>query len=296
MPIVYSYSKYRDVYSLSNQGISSFTYKLIKLSCSEESIIINNTTLNAGTNTNILLPSDGYYMLVLQQAEEDDIVIYIKDYNKLLNSFLEDAKNLLCDCKCKNCDCEDSLNSLLLTITKANIYYNLNTEELCSIYSCVNSYNSCSIEEESICLITNELLTGKSDVSHLVKNLVINFYLAFYFRELIFAINLEEVNYIKAKYFSDEILKCIKKLGIDIKNILCNPPLPSPSGCTEWIWSLVDQEGSLVVSAKYYDCNNKEQFIADTVENLSRTVSICTNGIEPSITVGTITNNGECIK
>lgn len=297
MAIVHAYTKYQDIYTLRNQGVDSFTYTLNRISCDNE-VLVATGTLLASQNYTVPAYEDGMYSLVLTQGEAEPIIIPILNYVKLVKSFIADVQDILCGCKCKDCDCDDKCENTLLALTKGATYFTLNNEELCSLYNCVANFTNCNIEDSALCLLTQEFILGSGKPDRLIQNLIATYYITFYFNELNIALDAAEVNYVKAKYNSDVILPCLRKLGFNVADILCNPPIPGPeSTCVGWTWDLTAiVNPNTQVGLKYYDCETNAQIdLIGTIDELgSRTIDFCSNGITPTFNAGTIQSTGEC--
>jgi hypothetical protein len=223
MPVAHTYTKYKDVHTLTNDTNNLVNYVIIKVLCDETSII-STGDLQPDASITINFPVDGEYEVSLAEKEDNGTAIItintdsftIETFNNLLVSFIADAEKLLCGCsKCDDCEecneCQDYLGAL----TKAISFTVLNPVYNTLVNTGLNSI-SCSLGDEMICSILNEKVFGSSSVKEPLLKILASYFLGFYYYDLGEAEDSEEEQYIKDKYKSVKMLKCITKLGFDL--------------------------------------------------------------------------------
>lgn len=159
----------------------------------------------------ITLPNrDDLYRLYI----EDDRTVYTKNYvyryTNFLESLIEDIKYTLCGCACSDCgkNEKDYLSTILKLLSYNIINGSIYNEFLTSTNDCVK----CNVLDTNQCLLLNETVLGASDNTLLMKQLIAYYYLVFYYVDL--RLN-DNSHIITQRYDYDNIIQCIKKLGID---------------------------------------------------------------------------------
>lgn len=218
----YIYKKYKDVYTLENTGLVTLNYSIFIVNC-DSTKLVNKCTVAPGKT--IILPitqMDGKYTLIISDALETVTIENILQYDNLLRSFIKNTNQQLCDCDncsdcrdCKESDCESCQNSLF-AINKGLSYMHVNAPMFTSYFEIFAKVLSCQYNEGIICSVLGANFKGKEDIEYLNNLNIALFYLTFYHFSLIQAIDEEEAEYLKNKFHSTIILKCIKKLGINI--------------------------------------------------------------------------------
>ncbi len=307
MAIVYSLIKNENVFTLENQGEDSFIFTLYRKTCGEDEVVMESQILALDDSLALLISVDGSYWLELQEenpeSEETPTIILLNEHPRLLASFINDVEDMMCGCPCSDCDCEQNCESMLLTLAKGASYFSLNSTEMAYVHNCVSGFMSCNIENNTSCLIAQEFMLGTGKPEDLIRNLIIGYYVTFYFHELNEAISEEGKAEIKLRYKSAKILKCIYKTGFDVSSILCNPPIPvvppeEEPECFAWTWyigAIIKQDE--IISIKYFNCDNVEVIETQTVAQFKEqyetdNILFCTNGLQPIINIGTLQSVG----
>ena len=211
MAIQQNVTKYKDVYTLSNEGVTSFSYFLFLIDCGER-LQINTGSLLPSSVIVLPIVRDGIYELELADDEETTITKIVFRKN-LLISIAKSIKKSLCDCKCKDCDCEEkeiscNLHKMAFYML-ANPEYNLTLQELLPYFECI-------LSEDVECTTTNEFIYGKINCNTLEKNLIVLYYLTIYLHEARLLSDEIEKDYLDQTMKYRDIQKCIKKMGIFI--------------------------------------------------------------------------------
>lgn len=223
MAVAHTYTKYKDVHTLTNDTVNVVDYTITKVSCNETSVITEGS-LEAGATITINFPVDGEYEVSLSEKFDNGIAIIIintdsftiNTYNNLLTSFIADAEKLLCGCtKCNDCEecneCEDYLGAL----TKALSFNILNPQYNTLIEDAIVNI-SCDLKDDVICSMVHEKVYGSSSVKDPLLKIIATYFLGFYYYDLDQAADTAETQYVKDKYKSVKMLKCITKLGFDL--------------------------------------------------------------------------------
>lgn len=223
MPLTYTFTKYKDVYTLQNTGVLPLTYSLTREISSENfSAPLKNGVLTTSSVAILTFPVDGVYKLLLDDGESQE-TIDIRTYNNLLVSFITVSEKLLCGCaKCNECEecneCEDYLGAFM----KAYSFNALSLPLYQDAINLIPQYSLPDFEDDVVCTITKEKVYGSSSVKEPMLKILSYYYAAFYSEDFSNALDQEERDYINIKYKIEKISKCIKKLGINITDIL-NP-------------------------------------------------------------------------
>lgn len=244
MAIIYTFTKYKDVYTIQNNGIVPFTYSINKQSCESTSPILSNGLLNPNTTAEIKFPTDGVFIITLDTGEETT-TITVTIYNNLLLSFINSVEKILCGCsKCNDCEdcnnCEDYWASLM----KGHAFNLLNYPTYQTYFNTITQENICDFTDNIICSITREKVFGNIDIKEVTLKMIAYYYLSFFFKDFYSALDAEEAAYISIKYKFDKISKCLKKLGISSTETL----------------EVFEQDAKVY----YWQLNN----IEDTIENI----------------------------
>lgn len=219
MALDYTFIKYQDVYTLSNVDlVSTLTYTITLKNC-ETSKIINTGIVKPGENTIITFVMDGIYSISVTDGIATEVIPDTLIYEKLLNRIISGTEKVLCGCgPCNDCDdcneCDDYLD-LLAYITAYPIVLKPKYDSYVSI---IQNELKCSFNETIICLMNQGFIRGKVEIKELFLKLIASSYLAFYFVELGTAIDSDEAEYIRTKFKSVKIFKCIKGLDINISD------------------------------------------------------------------------------
>ena len=87
MALNYTYLKYKDTYTLKNNGSVTLTYSVSKVTC-EATTEIKTGTILPGQTTDLNFIVDGNYSVYLASSTEVGMPFIIKYYNNLLLSFI----------------------------------------------------------------------------------------------------------------------------------------------------------------------------------------------------------------
>lgn len=240
--ITYTFKKVDDIYTLKNvSNDDTITYFLYKEKCDgiEELVLEGELIINAIKNFTDL--KDGKYHIIVVNLNTDEYTnIYFNTYPFLRKQSISLIENLLCcDCGCNSLedtlfvskDCKTAVNfqteygyilSYFYSLKPLNETSQATTNTLLVIFleALFNKY-SCNINEELCKQYFNNCLEGlniNNDINKIQLTLI---YLSLYLYEksLINSNESIELTYLKSKYNYDKVIKCIKKLGINIEEI-----------------------------------------------------------------------------
>lgn len=219
MALNYIQKKYKDVYSIENLGITPINYFIQIKECDSLNELKSGIILPGDT---FILPInflDATYVVTLSDDDETQVLDDILQYNNTLLNFIDGTEELLCGCKkCNECEECNKCDSFLNTLNYALAYFHVNSPKYNNYLSTFSNELKCNYSQEILCLISQINLSGKIEIEKLTKLNIGMYYLVFYLLDLAQATDEAEANYIKNKYKSFKILKCIRKLGIDIDN------------------------------------------------------------------------------
>jgi hypothetical protein len=218
MALNYTYIKYKDVHTLKNNESIDMNYEVVKNFCDANSSI-STGVITPGNTITLNFITDGDYTINLSTTNDEGF-FYVKSFQNLLKSFITDIEKLICGCsKCDDCEecneCQDYLGAFMKSFAFNSVNYPLYQTSVNAI-----SQNSvCSFTDEVVCTLINEKVYGSSSVKRPMLEILGNYYLAFYYKDLSLAIDTEEENYITTKYKFVKISQCLKRLGIDIPRL-----------------------------------------------------------------------------
>ena len=219
MALNYIQKKYKDVYSIENLGITPINYFIQIKECDSLNELKSGIILPGET---FILPInflDAIYVVTLSDDDEEEVLDDILQYNNTLLNFVDGTEELLCGCKkCNECEECNKCDSFLNTLNYAMAYFHVNSPKYNNYFSVFTNELKCNYSQEILCLISQINMSGKIEIEKLTKLNIGMYYLVFYLLDLAQATDEAEANYIKNKYKSFKILKCIRKLGIDIDN------------------------------------------------------------------------------
>ena len=219
MALNYIQKKYKDVYSIENIGITPINYFIQTKECDSLNELKSGIILPGDT---FILPInflDATYVVTLSDDDETQVLDDILQYNNTLLNFIDGTEELLCGCKkCNECEECNKCDSFLNTLNYALAYFHVNSPKYNNYLSTFSNELKCNYSQEILCLISQLNINGKIEIEKLTKLNIALYYLVFYLLDLAQATDEAEANYIKNKYKSFKILKCIRKLGIDIDN------------------------------------------------------------------------------
>ena len=222
MAVLYTYTKYQDLYSLKNVNTNSITYTFSRKEC-DSLTLVQSKVIPAGET--IYLPlsyKDGKYQVDITDGTNTVHIYDILYYQNLLLSVIDNIEESVCPCVCKECDeCGDSDSCKVdfNTIVSAMSFSIVNTPKYTKYFELIAKELQCTYDELVLASLSNKMINGEENVKDLYLKTISLYYLAFYYVDLVGAKDADEVIYIKTKYKSEKILKCIKKLGIDVIKI-----------------------------------------------------------------------------
>jgi|688.fasta_scaffold00217_17 hypothetical protein len=163
----------------------------------------------------ITLPNkDNLYKIVISDKKNSTETIYVSIYSEFLKSFVDSVNNILCGCPCEECDdCDKKEKDYLSAITKLLSYNIINNGIYNQYLTATNDCIKCNILDSNQCVLMKETILGNADNTLLMKQLIAYYYLVFYYTDL--SLN-NGSNIVTEKYNFNNIVKCIKKLGLDI--------------------------------------------------------------------------------
>lgn len=219
----YTYLKYKDVYTITNNSsVETLTYKVVFKNCEETTIIKEGTILPSSVYT-LSFKYDGVYEVILNDGFIEEVITDIKYFENTLQMFIEGVQSIFCGCghncdECTDCDeCEDYLK----TLVQALAYTSLNEPDYQVYVEAINKESKCLLNESLLCSLVQEQIRGNASYKDVVLYFLANYYGAFYFREKFLAADNEEVAYVTAKYKYPTISKCMKKVGLNPSNVAC---------------------------------------------------------------------------
>lgn len=220
-PITYSIIKYKDVYTLTNNTLTSLVITIKQLDCGNPIKEVITYTVPGNTSQVLNFKYDGTFGVYVGNASEPSSVIDI--YDNTLCNIIQYTEEILCGCNCAGCDeCDDeSQCSLTLKLLSMIIAYYIATNPRYNTYFNILASNlKCDITSDLLCQINNISVLGKSDSTFFLKRLIAYYYLIFYIEESLQSTDEEEAIYIKEKFNYLTIKPCIKKLGINPDDIV----------------------------------------------------------------------------
>ena len=221
MAFTYIYKKYKDIYTIENTGLTSFNYDIDVKECDSLNNYTSGIILPGKTLTLPILFSDSVYIVTL--SDDEVTLTDILQYNNLLTTFIDNVEKVICGCKkCNDCSDCNECETYLNTISYGLGFLHVNTPKYNNYLTTISNTLKCNYSQEIVTTILNESLTGTKEVKKLTLLNIATLYLTFYFIDLAQAFDTEEADYIKLKYKSSKILKCIRKLGIDVDEFTDN--------------------------------------------------------------------------
>lgn len=211
----YTYLKYKDVYTITNNSsVETLTYKIVFRNCEETTVIKEGTILPSSVYT-LSFKYDGVYEVILNDVFAEEVITNIRYFENTLQMFIEGVQNIFCGCKhnCDECtDCDDCAK-ILNTLDLANGYYYSNFDTYQSYVEATLDTIQCEIISATTSSVTKAMINGKLNTEDLYKLLIYAHYMAFYARDYVYAVDIEEAEYYKAKYNFAVISACLKKAG-----------------------------------------------------------------------------------
>jgi hypothetical protein len=120
MALNYSFVKYKDVYTITNNELVVLGYTLSKETC-DASVVLKTGNVPAGQSVVLEIKVDGNYTFTPYTQNENGVPVIVKNYNNLLISLIEGTEKIICGCsKCNDCEecsiCEDYLSVFMKDI------------------------------------------------------------------------------------------------------------------------------------------------------------------------------------
>lgn len=180
-------------------------------------------------STSITLPNkDSLYRIQFTDSDGLDESTYVSVYKEFLKSLIEDIKYVLCGCACESCpDCGKKEKDYLSALVKMFSYNIINGSMYNQFFTATGECVKCNILDVNQCLLRNETILGNSDNTELMKQVIAYYYLVYYYTDL--RLNQNSSN-VTTLYDYKNIIKCIKKLGIDESCINGSIVIEEPEG------------------------------------------------------------------
>jgi hypothetical protein len=275
----YTLTVIKDVYFVTNDSVLSMSYNLKKIDeCTGLITTIVTGTISPMEIKEISFPTDGTYEILLLElgGSFNESTIHVKYTLNLQLSMIEDIFTVLCPCDCGCVTCVDlntsQCEALLTAKNKVDVFKYLSYPRFDAVLTLVHKRTACFIEPQLYCDITQEGVTGQIEYNSLLtKQLIAIDYLAMYFAELKLLIEQEDIDYINTKYQSSTVLCCIKKLGINIKEIqtLINDMAAGTITSGAYVYQPPTDVGFLSVAK-----DNRGVALALTVANFTENVAV----------------------
>lgn len=203
----------------------------------------------------ITLPNkdDLYRIVVIDKqgmTEKYDVAIY----SEFLKSFVEDVNYVLCGCPCEECnDCNKKEKDYLSALIKLLSYNIINGGIYNQYLTATNNCVKCNVLDTNQCLLLHETMLGNGDNTLLMKQIIAYYYLVFYYTDLLLNNNSSIVT---ERYNFNNIIQCIKKLGIDYNCIKDNIFVETNPDCTGYTLDFTGVSEKTVISLEYTPCND----------------------------------------
>lgn len=209
-------SKYLDSYYIKNKTQVNIEVRIENI---QDMDVVSKFTLKPAEEKEWTPIYDGHFGVFFN--ENDDPFVVLDCYDLTIKNIIQRTEDILCGCnQCESCtevtDCEKSLNLLYLMnvymVVRKTYFYNTSDIVFQNLKETLNS--------DLFCFINQSTFYGKKENSLYIKRLVAYFYLTFYFKEILKAIDKKEAVYIREKFSYAYIKKCIEKLGINPDNMV----------------------------------------------------------------------------
>lgn len=219
MAIAYTYTKYKDVHTLINDGVLPMTYTITNITCDSETTV--KTGVIQPDNASVLtFITDGEYSVLLDDGDTTQ-TFTIKTFENLLASLIREFENILCGCsKCNDCEECESCEDFMQTLVKSFSFYSLNFPLYQAFSNSLITNTYCDLLGLVNCVLIKERVYGKAEVRDIIMKIIRDYYGTFYYKDLAMAVDDEEKEYVSTKYKAPKILKCIRKLGTNPSQIL----------------------------------------------------------------------------
>lgn len=233
MSLIYNISKSKDVYKL--EVSQETNYKLIYTSSNDEELI---TELDLDTNSSTYLNTlkDGNYTIRLNATGEDQVEHNITVTKYLQESINEDIYEILCN-TCANDECYKTLSKQdKITLKNKNIFNKILTYQNIYISTYGDNYLStfsnylekssllskCNVQLKINDIYLHEIISGSSKSDEELFSIYLFIYWAgIYFleKDLINSQDTEELEYLKDKFYYNEIINCSCDLCFNIQDL-----------------------------------------------------------------------------
>lgn len=214
-------SKYKDEYIIKNKSLLARDFSIEQLNCGQSVKKVKNITLSPGEEESIKFNYDSFFGIFIDNS--DDMEVSFPVYTDTLNIIVHYTEKYLCGCDCAGCEeCDDKeeLELPLKTLSLMLSYLMASNPIYTKYFNIVSNILKCDINFDLICQINNLSLKGNSDSKFFIKRLIAYLYLIFYLQESLQAVDKEEAEYIKEKFNYSTIEPCIRKLGINPKDLI----------------------------------------------------------------------------
>lgn len=217
MALNYTFSRYKDVYTLlNNDTLSNLNYSVYLKNC-DTSKKVSEGVIRPGESREIKFIMDGIYSIVVTDGVLSETIPDILYYQKLLSNIIKKAEQIFCGCKpCDDCEDCNPCDAYLDLFTYVNTYAILHSPLYNEYIVNIQEELKCRFNEGVVCAMNQAFIRGKVDIKELVLLNIASYFIAFYFVDLYSALDEEEAEYIKEKYKILKISKCLRKLGIDL--------------------------------------------------------------------------------
>ena len=220
MSLNYSFIKYKDVYTITNNESLVLGYTLSKETC-DTSVTLKTGTVPVGQSVVLDIKVDGNYKFTPYTENENGIPVIVKNYNNLLVSLIEATEKIVCGCsKCNDCEecsiCEDYLSTFMKDIAFAT----LNNPLYKTYIDKIQQDTLCDFTDSILCALLKEKVYGNAPVKEVMLRILSYYYLAFYYKDLFLGADAEEKEYITNKYKYIKINQCMRNLQVSSYEVI----------------------------------------------------------------------------
>ena len=232
MALTYTYLKYKDENSITNNGNSFINYTVDKVSASTTTPV-KAGMIGATKNVILNFTLDGKYVVNLNNGIDPVESITIYSYTNLLLSLISAVEGIICGCsKCDECNECNECESYLGAFMKSYSFAILNEPRYKDYLDTLLVDSADEINDSVLCSILHEKVYGNATTKDVMLKLIANYYLAFYYKDLRLATDVSEEEYVQNKYKFSKLSGCIKKLGLFLAD-------PTPSKAINLYYSEV---------------------------------------------------------
>lgn len=191
----------------------------LQQNCSNTSFKQTSSNMIVEDVLSIQIPKiDGTYKLRLTFTKNTGEFInkeyLFTTYKNLLESFIEDTQDILCDLNCNNCEEKDKKLKESRLVLNMMSYYTLNKEYYSKLFNIGLDCIKCTILDNINSNRVNNSFYGKKENEVVYKKMIGYFYLVFYFgQKYTYTCCPEEID----RFFkSDTIFKCLDSINLDV--------------------------------------------------------------------------------